>query len=82
MSAPDLNRSELLFPRALAVLTEPRESGTMALDSIWLYGQGGSSIRPPSRAVWLPAAEDNGLKRRHAVAAGAGYGQAPNLADD
>ncbi|HAV1594989.1 hypothetical protein ACVGX7_25295 [Enterobacter hormaechei] len=54
----------------------------MALDSIWLYGQAGSPIRPPSRADWLPAAEDNGLKRRHAVAPGAGYGQAPNLADD
>ncbi|HBR6925091.1 hypothetical protein [Klebsiella pneumoniae] len=54
----------------------------MALDSIWLYGQAGSLIRPPSMADWLPAAEDNGLKRCHAVAPGAGHGQAPNLADD
>lgn len=44
----------------------------MALDSIWLYGQGGLAA----------SAEDNGLKRRHAVAPGAGYGQAPNLAGD
>lgn len=74
MSAPDLNRSEPLFLRAPAVLTERRESGSMALDSIWLYGQAGSPIqrknRPPSRAAWLPAAEDNGLKRRHP---GCGY---------